>query len=223
MGISALTLKLIILLAPGVLAATIHKQLTVRHKEPSNFMFMINAIMLGLFSYLSLQLLFNFFALIQHICHNSAPLLFTELKTFKNIALEGDIPYSEIIWASILSIGLGVLVTKADNKKWVTRIASRIKVSNKYGEENLFSYFLNDDDIEWVYVRDLENKLTYMGCVKIFSETEDFKELVLERVSVMDYPDCNDLYDIDRIYLCFPKDKVIIEQANLEPQENDKK
>jgi hypothetical protein len=215
MEISALTLKLIILLTPGALAATIYKRLTLRHKEQSDFMFVIVSIMQGMFSYLILQVIIYGYDFSNNILFPCHPWDYNVINTFKNISDSNTIPYSEVIYASIISIFLGFVTTKIDDSKIIYSIARRFGVSNKYGDENLYSYFLNSPDISWVYLRDLANSLTYFGSVKSFSETQEFKEIVLEQVTVFNYPDSDELYDIERIYLCLPKDKVIIEQAKI--------
>ncbi|MCO6360749.1 hypothetical protein [Roseivirga pacifica] len=214
MEISTLTIKLIILLVPGALATILFRSLIVRHKEQSSFMFIITAIIFGLFSYLFLQLLLSLKLLIVRkifgLC-NSDQLL----ETFQNLSDSNSIPYEEVLLASAISISLGLMIAKFDNLKILNRIAQKFNISNKYGEENLFSFFLNSPDISWVYVRDIKNSLTYFGSVYSFSETSDIREIVLEEVSVFSYPDSKELYEIDRIYLSLNKNDIIIEQANL--------
>ena len=53
------------------------------------------------------------------------------------------------------------------------------------------------------------------------SENNKFKEIVLEEVTVYNYPNSEKLYDVESIYLCFSKDNIIIESAKL--KENGKK
>ena len=117
--------------------------------------------------------------------------------------------------ASIISIILGFLISKLDHSKLINTFAKKYNISNKYGDENLYSYFLNSPDVNWVYIRVIENSLTYLGCVESFSETPENKEIVLNQVTVYNYPDSKKMYEIERIYLIFPKDKIIIEQAKL--------
>lgn len=214
MEISALTLKLIILLVPGALATTIFKRLTIRHKEQSDFMFVIISIMFGMFSYLVLQLIIYVITFGKNIC-SETEIKYEKIETFAKLSISDSIPYSEIIWASVISIFLGFIISKVDHSKLINNIARRLKISSKYGDENLYSYFLNSPDINWVYVRDIDNSLTYFGTVESFSETIEHKEIVLGQVTVYSYPKSKELYEIDRIYLVFPKDKLIIEQAKL--------
>lgn len=214
MEISALTLKLIILLTPGILATTIYKRLTIRHKEQSDFMFVVISIMFGMFSYLILQIINYLISLAKNICSKTIE-EYETIKIFSDLSNGNSIPYSEVIWACIISIILGFLISKLDHSKLINTFARKWNISNKYGDENLYSYFLNSPDVNWVYVRVIENSLTYLGWVESFSETIENKEIVLNQVTVYDYPDSKKMYEIERIYLVFPKDKVIIEQAKL--------
>jgi hypothetical protein len=214
MNISTLALKLIMLLFPGLIAALIYRRLTVKHKERSDFMFTLIAITEGMFSYLALQtiyflgvFIYNFFA--------TSPLTYGVLETFKDLSNSNVIPYSEIMMASGIAIVFGLITVKVSHDNLLNRYAAKWGISNKYGDENLYSNFLNDDDIDWIYVRDIPNKLVYLGAVQSFSESMDFKELVLNDVTVFTFPECEELYEVRKIYLCLPKDKIIIEQANL--------
>lgn len=214
MEISALTLKLIILLTPGVLATTIYKRLTIRHKEQSDFIFVVISIMFGMLSYLILQISNYSISLVKNICSKSIK-EYETIKTFSDLSNGNSIPFSEVIWACIISVILGFLISKLDHTKLINTFARKWNISNKYGDENLYSYFLNSPDVNWVYVRVIENSLTYLGWVESFSENPENKEIVLNQVTVYNYPDSKKMYEIERIYLVFPKDKVIIEQAKL--------
>jgi len=54
------------------------------------------------------------------------------------------------------------------NYKIFHKFAQKLLISQKYGDENLYSYYLNAKEIDWVYVRDFERKLTYQGRVISF-------------------------------------------------------
>lgn len=98
-----------------------------------------------------------------------------------------------------------------DHYKVVNRFGKWLKLTNKYGDENLYSYFLNAKEVEEVYVRDIENGLTYHGLINSFSENDDIKELVLIDVVVYEYESSKKLYELDKIYLSKSKESLIIE------------
>lgn len=125
------------------------------------------------------------------------------------------IPYIEIILAMGIAIILGFILTKADTYKWLNNFAKRYKISDKYGDEPLFSYFLNLKDTEYVYIRHIKHNFTYLGYVSSFSENEDFREVVLSNVTVYSYDESEELYQVSRLYLCLEKDDIIIEHAQI--------
>ena len=214
MELSALTIKLIILITPGILSATIYKRLVVRHKEQSDFMFVIMSILFGVFSYSILQVIYFVYVAVYNLIakydiYNSSIGAVDFLSNSNN-----EIPFGNIVFSSLISIFIGYLAAKVDNEKWINKVAVKYKISYKYGDENLYTKYLSSQDLEWVYVRDIKNSITYFGWVKEFSETNDMKELVLGDVTVFTYPDSLEMYSVDSIYLSFSRENVIIEKAN---------
>ena len=195
MEISELTLKLILLLIPGSLACILYERLTI-HKQWSSFKFITNSILFGAISYLIAGVIYK--------SDESFTLFWDNLPT-------KDIPYNVILKSSIISIIVGFVSTGIDNYKLINKFGKYIHLTNKYGDENLFSYFLNAEDVDEVYVRDITNKLTYHGFINSFSETDEIKELVLLDVVVYDYETSKELYSLDKIYLSKSKENLIIE------------
>jgi len=198
MEISELTLKLILLLIPGSLACIIYERLTI-HKQWTSFKFITNSILFGAISYLIAGVIFSIYK-----DDESFKLFWDNLPT-------KDIPYNVILKSSIISILVGFVSTGIDNYKLINKFGKYIHLTNKYGDENLFSYFLNAEDVDEVYVRDITNKLTYHGFINSFSETDEIKELVLLDVVVYDYETSKELYSLDKIYLSKSKENLIIE------------
>lgn len=219
MEISQLTIKLIILLIPGGIGAIILERLTV-HKPWSSFRFILNTIIIGFCSYAFLQFIISTWCFV-HCKIDVFPYYWDQrhthtLQIWNSINDNNPIPYNEAIKAILISVAIGLILTKSDTYKWLNSFAKKYKISNKYGDENLFSYFLNSSDTQYVYLRDIKRNFTYVGFVTSFSENDDIKEIVLSDVRVYRYEDSEHLYDVDRIYLSLPKDEVIIEYAKVE-------
>jgi len=102
------------------------------------------------------------------------------------------------------------------NYKIFHKFAQKLLISQKYGDENLYSYYLNAKEIDWVYVRDFERKLTYQGRVVSFSENDKVQELVLADVTVFAYEDSTEYYSVPNIYLCREMGRFVIEAIPLE-------
>lgn len=216
MDISEVVLKLIFVLFPGAIAAMIYERLTV-HKEWTPFKFILHSTLFGMVCYLVLQVLICIPAFLSNIfCGANKD--YMGLKVWDTINGEKIIPYWEVLKASLLSIIIGGIATTINYYKVLNNIAQRFKISNKYGDENLFSYFLNAKEIEVVYIRHPKNNLTYRGYIKSFSETEHISEIVLSNVSVYEYENSELLYEVDQIYLSFIKTEIIIEKAILKTE-----
>jgi hypothetical protein len=202
---SELTIKLIIILIPGAFATLIFGKL-ILHKEWSSFRFVLYSILFGVFSYLILQLLINGLNLFE--CF-----YLPELTIWSNLSDASSIPYKETVLASIISIFIAFIVSMIENRKVINRLANFFGISGKYGDENLFSLFLNSKNVQYIYLRDIKNQLTYHGWVKSFSENDNISEILLSDVAVYNYSDSEFLYEVPEIYLSLNKQEIIIEIA----------
>ncbi|MEP4780542.1 MAG: hypothetical protein ABJZ18_06185 [Algibacter sp.] len=125
----------------------------------------------------------------------------SELTIWNNLNNASSIPYKEVGFASIFSIVISFIASLIENRKVINRIAGFFGISAKYGDENLYSMFLNSKDVEFIYLRDIKNQLTYHGWVKSFSETENISEIRLCDVAVYNYSDSELLYEVEEVYL----------------------
>jgi hypothetical protein len=204
-----LVVTLIIILLPGIIACVICDKITV-HSKWTSFKFSLYALVLGIFSYVVLQLFYYLIDLSLSSSINDVE--WTHLKIWEASVTENPIvPANEVIWASLLSIPVSFLVAFLINHKIFNKVSQFIGVSTKYGDENLFSYYLNAKEIDWIYIRDFENNLTYQGRIVIYSETDHMQEIVMSEVTVFRYEDSAELYSIPTIYLTKEIGKFVIE------------
>jgi hypothetical protein len=206
MDISELTIKLIFVLIPGALASLIFEKLTI-HKPWNSFKFVSHSILFGVLAYLFTGLFIRFWNYLFDGNWNA-------LDIMKNIASK-EIPFVEIGNASVTGIILGLISSAIDHYKVINRIAIWLKISNKYGDINLYSHFLNSPNIGPVYFRDLKSNLTYHGLVELFSENEEIREILLRNVRVYynegKADEIMELYQLNAVYLSRSKDDVLIE------------
>lgn len=198
MEISELTLKLIIILIPGAIATRIYQKVTI-HDKWTSFQFVVNSIVFGGFSYLLTELFID-------ICYSDKRLL----KFWSNLPVE-NIPYDLVIKTCITGVLIGLSISALDHYKLVNWFAKKIKISKKYGDENLYSYFLNGKEVKEVYIRDFDNNSTYHGLIDSYSEQDSFCEIVLYDVVIYDNETGNKAYSLDKVYLSRPKEKMTIE------------
>jgi len=122
MEISELTFKIIMLFIPGAISSLVLAELTI-HKEWTPFKFVVNSIILGLLSYLFVQLIY----LIPFISPDNKTLEF-----WQPLNKNEYIPYVEILYASMSGAFLGFIFTFSIQNKWIYRIARKFNLSYKY-------------------------------------------------------------------------------------------
>ena len=198
MEISEFTLKLIILLIPGAIASKIYRRLTV-HDKWTTFHFITNSILFGGVSYLTSELVLDLFIGGDHLS-----------QFWMNLPTK-EIPYIDVLRACVSAIFLGLIVSGIDHYKLLNKFGKLIKATNKYGDENLFLYFLNAEEVREVYIRDKKAGLTYQGLIDSYSENDNIHEIVLRQVAVFDYETSDLLYELDKIYISRFKNELSIE------------
>jgi hypothetical protein len=204
-----LVVSVVVILIPGIIATIISDKLTT-HSKWDSFKFSLYALTLGVLSYVVLQVLVYAWNLVSSISFGSVS--WTNLKIWGSVLSGGnDISPWEICLAAVLSIPVAFLASWLINYKIFNKIGQKLKVTQKYGDENLYSYYLNAKEIDWVYIRDPESNLTYEGRVVQHSENDKIQELVLSEVSVYRYEDSEYLYSIPTIYLSKEAGKFLIE------------
>jgi len=139
-----------------------------------------------------------------------------------------ELPFVEIGNASIAGIILGLISSAIDHYKVINRLAIWLRISNKYGDINLYSHFLNSLNMDPVYFRDLKSNLTYHGMVELFSENDEIREIVLTNVRVYynegKSEEIMEIYKLNYVYLSRLKDDILIElPINIKGNEKEKK
>jgi hypothetical protein len=207
---SELAISIFILIIPGILSLIIISDLVI-HKKWEPFFYSLYAIVLGIISYGALQL-FAWCLDILRATFYSIPISFSILSIWDlNLAKEMRFNVIEILLSSLLAFPLAILICFVINKKIIHSAAVKIGITQKYGDESLFYYFLNSKQVNWVYVRDIDRELVFEGQVKSYSEDDKKQEIVLVNVTVYTYYSPTKLYETESIYLAREHGKFHIE------------
>mgnify|MGYP001198493574 CR=1 FL=1 len=203
-----LAVTLVVLLLPGIIAAIVFDKIT-SHSKWDAFKFGLYSLVLGIICYSLEQLICWGADIVRTI---SKPLEWSIL-TIWNSALktESSLSAIEVCVAVLLSLPVAFIASYLMNHKVFNKLAGRLGVSQKFGDENLFSYFMNGKDVAWVYVRDKESGMTYSGDVVSFAENGTCHEVVLADVRVYSYEESDFLYSVQSLYLCRPFGSIVIE------------
>lgn len=231
MQFSEFTIRLIVLMLPGGVASLLVELLTV-HKKWSSFRFVLYSVFLGAASYLAYQALLLLTAFGGNLNFNQDgwsvlaklgvlakfrvltvwPALFDSSKSFEP---------SEIMVTCLIAVPLGLGVSALIQHKVLFRTARRLRISWKFGDESLYDYFLNTQQVEWVWIRSKARGLTYRGAVAAFSGVEKGREIVLRYVTVYTYDDSEKCYDLPHIYLTLgPGDVIEVPETTRKEEVN---
>jgi hypothetical protein len=209
MELSALTLRVVLLFFPGVVCALIVRALTNR-RERATPEFLIDSFVFGFATYLLLAGFRSGCTAIARLGGWPGPPRVTFFDVLMN---EGArISWGEIALSALIAILLGAVVSAVVNHHVLFRVAERFGISRKFGDPDVWSYFLNSPDILWVAVRDVATDTVYEGEVEAFSDTGLAPELLLRRVKVSRSSTDTKLYDCDRVYLSRDRSSLVVEQ-----------
>jgi len=205
---SQLVVTLIVLMLPGIIAAIIADKITF-HAKWDSFKFGLYSLVLGVLSYGGLQAVWVFIDIFRA---GGVPTQWTWLGIWQAaLKAETSVNSIEVFWAAVLALPVALIASFCINHKIFNKVARFFGVSTKYGDENLFSYFMGGKDIDWIYIRDKPDDLTYEGHVVSYAENASCHEVVLAEVKVYRYSDSEFLYEVPFVYLCKPFGSIVIE------------
>lgn len=201
-----------VILLPGLIATIICDKITIHSSVWGSFKYGIYSFVFGVGCYVTLQVASYLFGwLVSNFCPDGAAdsesLKVWTIVTRQQVAIEP----SEVFLATLFSPVVAAIAAFIVNHKLINRCAQWMSVSSKYGDENLYSFFLNAQEIDWVYLRDFANNLTYQGRVVSFSEVDSMQEIVMSNVTVFTYETSAELYSVPLLYLSKSRGSFVIE------------
>ncbi|ENB2044980.1 MULTISPECIES: hypothetical protein [Vibrio harveyi group] len=206
---SEFVFKLLLLFLPGIICSYFVDTFT-NHKERTQFQFVINSYVYGLMAYGSYWLLVEIFTLVRESDKSTVVFLGYLLGS------ETTISFKEIFYVCIAALLQAALITYTFTHKLHFRLMQKLKITKKFGELDVWGFFMNSKDVDWITVRDLENNLMYDGWVQAFSDNSKEAEVLLGDVKVYANDTGEYLYDVDSQYLSLDRSKIVIEMRKSE-------
>lgn len=208
MELSKITIGIIFIFLPGILALMVSERLT-SHRERKGYELAAYTLVLGCLSHLL------YFVLHWSLSKSCVPLpedKWLDLMTSDTVAQP-----TVVLMTAMLGVILGFIISYASNHSWLHRFATLIQAGNKFGDVDVWAYLLNSDHVEanpWVVIRDQEKDLMYQGWVMAHSVEEDPRELVLRDVKVFANKTGKELYATKMMYMALEKKNALIEFYN---------
>lgn len=132
-----------------------------------------------------------------------------EAFTNEQVAIGGYV--GTICFASTVAVVLAFLGSYVHKFSLVNQFGRLIGASNRAGDEDAWTFFNNSDQVEWVFVRDLQNNRVYYGSIGKYSDSDKSKEIVLNDVQVFTHDTDELLYCVEAIFLSRDHDNWTIE------------
>lgn len=212
MNFSELTVRLLLIFFPGIIAALIINSLTTHKKKDFNF-FLLYSFLLGLTSYFIVYLCVFVNNIIVNLNGYKAKLKLQFLESLTNG--KSPIQISEVLITTFIAIVIAIVISFIMNQGLLHKMARKLKVTSQFGENDVWEHVFNSPDVDWVTVRDFENDLMYQGHLEAFSDTFTSNELWLRDVFVYSSSTGEELYKIDAVYLTRNPNNLTIEFQKL--------
>lgn len=196
MSLSSFLIRIIFLALPGIIGSAIYRKLRgkTNQKDWEDFR------EIALFSLLS----YVFYGLGADLLNRIGGVwTFTSLQAIFDERI--PISYIEIIFASIIGIFLSFVATGIHTAYLINKIGRLIHVTRRFGDEDVWEFFVNNSMLGWVFVRDHKTNLTYFGWIQYFSDSEKERELLMRDVIVYSNSTGDELYQSRAIY--FSRDR----------------
>jgi hypothetical protein len=204
MELSEFAFKLLLLFLPGIICSFIVDAFT-NHKERTQFQFVVRSYVYGLLAYALYWLIVKYAGCLVGMDSESVVFL-------KSLAgAQEKVSPREIAYVCILAVVMSAVITFVHTHKLHFRLFRKLRITNKFGELDVWGYLMNSDDVSWVTVRDLNNNLMYDGWVQAFSDNSREAELLLGDVRVYKNDSGELLYEVASQYMSLDRLNILIE------------
>jgi hypothetical protein len=173
MKISALFIRVVVLVLPGLVGSLFYRKLR-GGRQQKDWRDLAEITLFALSSYALYGAALEVFATAEGPVALEA--LFDE---------SVPVRWTEVVIASLVSVGLAVGASYVQRFKLINWIGRKIGATHRFGDEDVWEYFHNSPDTgSWLYVRDHKEELVYYGWLEAYSESGDDRELLLSDVEV---------------------------------------
>lgn len=182
---SILVWKLFLLLLPGVITTLFIRYITT-NKDYTPFYFIIYSAILGLSTFLLLEIIISIFNIIKNLFCGNLNLTWKLNLSIWDVLIESDsnIKKSELLFAYFTAIPFGLIVGYLIQHKTLYLFLRKIGLTSRSNDGDVWSHFLYMPDVKWIIVRDKQSNLAYFGEVLVFSEANEKREILLGDVDV---------------------------------------
>lgn len=220
MQITELVWKLFLLLLPGVVSAIMIRYITT-NKQYSIFNFIIYSAVLGIGTLIIMEMFCSIYWAIYSFFSSPVNSEFgLNLEIWDNLFNnEKFINKNEVFISYLLAIPLGFFWGVLITKKKLIKLFQKWNLTKRYGDSDVWSFYLNSPDTEWIYLHSRNENKTYFGKIRAYSDSSENREILLEDVIVYTSDTWEEEYQSNAVYLELNNRDFSIETPK--PKEND--
>lgn len=202
MEITELVWNLFVILLPGVVATLMLRHITT-NKHYSIFDFIIYSATLGIGVLIIMEMFYSLYSICYGIFNSKVRLIWGLNLTIWDNIFNGQRKLNklELFFSYLLSIPFGFFWGFLITKKIAMKIFQKLNLTNRFGDDDVWSFYLNSPNTGWILVRDKKENLTYFGKVSAFSDTTEKREILIKDVIVYTTDKWEKLYESNAVYL----------------------
>jgi len=173
------------------------------HQKYTIFEFDIYSAVLGIGTFIIMELFCSLYWFILGIFSKSISTEFgLNLKIWDNL-LNGQstLNKNEIFISYLLAIPIGFFWGFIISKKIIIRIFQKLKLTKRYGDDDVWSFYLNSPSTEWIYLHHKKSNLTYFGRIRAYSDSTEKREILIEDVIVYESDTWTEKYQSNAVFL----------------------
>ncbi|MCV3289522.1 hypothetical protein LZT28_14905 [Aeromonas media] len=224
------TALVVILLFPGVLFVIIIDNFT-EHKKWDSWKYILYSIVSGVFSYFILQLIIlaaqflygnlvqGFYYIIAKFCHDlregvaEKNLYYLDVWNVINGSSKKFEPI-EVISSGAVAIMSALFFLKIKTNSTIHNLLIALNVSEKYGDEPVFSKVVRSTSNEYVIVMIMDENITLIGKVYYYHMSEEgMQELGMIDVEARDMRTAEEIFTASKLYISKPQGQLIVYTA----------
>jgi hypothetical protein len=208
MTLSSFLIRIIFLALPGIVGSILYRML----KGKTSLKDWEDVLEVLLFSLLSYALYGLGIEFLNGIGWTHANV--TSFQAFSDEKI--PISWHEVLIASAIGIILAFIASALDTYKTINRIGRSLRVTKRFGDEDVWHYLNNIRNLNWVFVRDHKLGLIYFGWILVYSDSGKERELLLRDVRVYSNSTNDFLYEVSLMYVSRDHDNLTIEVPRVQ-------
>jgi hypothetical protein len=204
MHIDAFIFQLLILLIPGFICFSIFRKIAVYRRESKKDFGFYDIIVIIVHSLIICMLydlictLTNFLAKTDYA---------TTLSKLVSVKMYNAV---ELALLCLIAVIAGYLFSVLETHKCINKIAMCFRISQYYGDTDVWTSFCASKDVAWIYVRDHKLNLVYYGLLEQYSDPGEERELIIINVAV--FTESGEYcYNSPKMYICRQSNEITLE------------